>query len=184
MKRFLLTLTVLLSATTAQAANINFNSAVGSANGYSEQGVTFTQLGGSLGFSNSGPSGSRSLLSIGDGNFMKASFASSATSVSIDLGDFNGDPERLFLSIFDSFDNLIASITKDIPDTSRVMHNLSLTGANIAYATFGATGELGAGGIYADNFSFRQVSQVPVPAAAFLFGPALLGFIALRRKQK
>jgi hypothetical protein len=29
-----------------------------------------------------------------------------------------------------------------------------------------------------------SVSQVPVPAAAFLFGPALLGFIGLRRKAK
>jgi hypothetical protein len=31
---------------------------------------------------------------------------------------------------------------------------------------------------------FKDISAVPVPAAAFLFTPALVGFIALRRKQK
>ena len=36
-------------------------------------------------------------------------------------------------------------------------------------------------GILLDNVS---VSQVPVPAAAFLFAPALLGFLGLRRKAK
>jgi len=36
-------------------------------------------------------------------------------------------------------------------------------------------------GILLDNVS---VSQVPIPAAAFLFAPALLGFLGLRRKAK
>jgi hypothetical protein len=36
-----------------------------------------------------------------------------------------------------------------------------------------------------DDFTYdSNLSAVPVPAAAFLFGPALLGFVALRRKQK
>lgn len=34
-----------------------------------------------------------------------------------------------------------------------------------------------------DNFQY-SVSAVPVPAAAFLFAPALLGFMGLRRKAK
>jgi hypothetical protein len=38
---------------------------------------------------------------------------------------------------------------------------------------------------YATEWSkSATVSAVPVPAAAFLFAPALLGFMALRRKQK
>lgn len=40
----------------------------------------------------------------------------------------------------------------------------------------------------ASNVTFSAalpgVSEVPVPAAAFLFGPALLGFLGLRRKTK
>lgn len=34
------------------------------------------------------------------------------------------------------------------------------------------------------SFTLTNVSEVPVPAAAFLFGPALLGFLGLRRKAK
>jgi hypothetical protein len=44
-------------------------------------------------------------------------------------------------------------------------------------------------GFAIDNLRFAQkgevvVSNVPVPAAAFLFAPALLGFVGLRRKAK
>lgn len=39
---------------------------------------------------------------------------------------------------------------------------------------------------YRDNVGGMSlnVSEVPVPAAAFLFAPALLGFLGLRRKAK
>lgn len=39
-------------------------------------------------------------------------------------------------------------------------------------------------GIMLDNVSVAAVSAVPIPAAAFLFAPALLGFMGLRRKAK
>lgn len=38
-------------------------------------------------------------------------------------------------------------------------------------------------GVLYDNVSFSQVSAVPVPAAAWLFGSALLGLVAVRRKK-
>jgi len=31
---------------------------------------------------------------------------------------------------------------------------------------------------------YGRISAVPVPAAAFLFAPAMIGLVALRRKQK
>jgi hypothetical protein len=34
------------------------------------------------------------------------------------------------------------------------------------------------------SFTLTNVSEVPVPAAVFLFGPALMGFLGLRRKAK
>jgi hypothetical protein len=34
------------------------------------------------------------------------------------------------------------------------------------------------------NWTPSQVSEVPVPAALFMLGPALLGFLGLRRKAK
>lgn len=49
-------------------------------------------------------------------------------------------------------------------------------------------GEIGSGPGYGANWYetvyVRDVSAVPVPAAAFMFAPALLGFIGLRRKAK
>jgi len=58
----------------------------------------------------------------------------------------------------------------------------------LAYALF-----INADGIDTSSFNFANgekvatieltnVSAVPVPAAAFLFAPALLGFLGLRRK--
>jgi hypothetical protein len=40
--------------------------------------------------------------------------------------------------------------------------------------------------VYADNFTFIQesVSEIPVPAVLWLFSPALIGFLSLRRKSK
>ena len=35
-----------------------------------------------------------------------------------------------------------------------------------------------------DNLTYSAVSNVPVPAALFMFAPALLGFMGLRRKAK
>ena len=34
------------------------------------------------------------------------------------------------------------------------------------------------------DMSYNSVSEVPIPAAAFMFAPALLGFMGLRRRAK
>lgn len=34
------------------------------------------------------------------------------------------------------------------------------------------------------RYATAEVSQVPIPAAAFMFAPALLGFLGLRRRSK
>lgn len=51
------------------------------------------------------------------------------------------------------------------------------------FNVFGSTGDAVALGEVAFS-SVPGVSEVPVPAAAFLFGPALLGMVGLRRKSK
>jgi len=62
-----------------------------------------------------------------------------------------------------------------------------------AYLLFVNTGDLTEEALLALNFTgyesigsfaLTNVSEVPVPAAVFLFGPALLGFLDLRRKTK
>jgi len=40
------------------------------------------------------------------------------------------------------------------------------------------------GWVNIDNLTYGNISTVPLPAAAFLLGPALLGFLGFRRKAK
>jgi len=67
------------------------------------------------------------------------------------------------------------------------------TSLNGSYENYGAQAgaidelRLGFGGVFlVDDLSLNgvSVSAVPIPAAAFLFAPALLGFMGLRRKAK
>ena len=184
-------ITLLASSTIVNAAVVDFNSLEFNTDpeGYTEQGVTFSSSGGNF-FVGLAPNlisslRTKALVSQGDGEFMSAAFSSTVSSVSVDLGDARDDADRLFLSVFDSSDNLLGSVTKDINDTFTGMETLSLSFSNIAYANFGSTGELGRGGIFADNFTFDSpVSQVPIPAAAFLFGTGLLGLIGVARRKK
>ena len=59
-----------------------------------------------------------------------------------------------------------------------------MVGDNLTFG-FGAvaTGNNGSGVFY-DNLEFAQVAPVPVPAAAWLFGSALIGLVGLARRRK
>jgi hypothetical protein len=185
MKNLFIAGALLMSSSILNAAVIDFNAPLPSSTdpeGYTEQGVTFSSSGGFFRMGGA-PNGTQSIVLSGDGEFMRADLSSTTSFISVDLGDFNADADRLFLSVFDNTDTLLGSITEDIASNFTGMKTLSLAFANIAYATFGSTGEIGSGGVFADNFTFKSsVSEVPVPAAAFLFAPALLGFLGLRRK--
>lgn len=88
--------------------------------------------------------------------------------------------------------------TDDDTDPGTFFQNISLpnNGPNQTYTFFGTyIGSLfgiGAAGSYDFNDEFKiksigviyEVAAVPVPAAALLFAPALLGFMGLRRKAK
>jgi len=58
-----------------------------------------------------------------------------------------------------------------------------LVGDNLTFG-FGATATGNNGsGVFYDNLSFAEVAPVPVPAAAWLFGSALLGLGAVKRRK-
>jgi len=101
-------------------------------------------------------------------------------------------------SIFDSGDNLLNSIVQlanyTLPNGlnpssfPEALVSLNFSGI-AAYALFDF--ESGMGRYIIDDFSGTFGSteditpgEVPIPAAALLFGPALLGFMGLRRKAK
>lgn len=132
-----------------------------------------------------GPVGSNAMVKGGqDASYWLASFDALVDFVSIDLGDFGGDADELFLATINSFNEVTGVVTKTIGAGISGMHTLSLSIANTSAIAFGVTGYEGDGGIYADNLTFNtQVSAVPIPASALLFGTALAGLGALRRRK-
>lgn len=132
-----------------------------------------------------GPVGSNAIVKGGaDASYWLATFNALVDYVSIDLGDFGGDADELFLATFDQNFAMTGVVTKTIGEAISGMHTLSLSIANTSAVAFGVTGYEGDGGIYADNLTFNtQVSAVPVPASALLLGTALAGFGALRRRK-
>lgn len=77
-----------------------------------------------------------------------------------------------------------------IADVDMIASRTTSCGLPICGAHYGPTlADLNDNAIYALNtFSFiqsgGQISPVPIPAAAFMFAPALLGFMGLRRRAK
>lgn len=58
-----------------------------------------------------------------------------------------------------------------------------MVGDNLTFG-FGATSTTSNGsGVFYDNLEFAQVSEVPVPAAAWLFGSALMALVGIKRKK-
>ena len=166
------------------AVTVDFNSAIGSPDGYSDQGVTFTYNGTGINFFAISPNGTNALTMTRDLDaFWRADIVGGASMVSVDLGDYGEDADQAFLSVFDNTDNLLGTTSLDIGQDISGMFTLSLLSNNISYATFGTTDAFGLGGLYADNFTYNP-SVVPIPAAAWLFGSALLGFVGFSRMKK
>lgn len=67
-----------------------------------------------------------------------------------------------------------------ILSTAQQYINFSLSSLVADYVTILSSSNSGV----LDDLSYNNVSAVPVPAAVFLFAPALLGFMGLRRKAK
>ena len=139
-------------------------------------------------FLSNSPNGTSALTASSQrGNdFWTATFASLASGVSIDLGDFNADADRLFVNAYDAANALIEAITLDIDPSDATMHTLALASTGIKSITFGITGDLGTGtGIYADNLTFDAATpEVPLPAAGLMLLAAVGGLGAMRRRRK
>ena len=153
---------------------------------YTEQGVTFSASGGGGAlWASEGPNGTLGLLDMNiPHKELRADISPGATFVSVELGDYDQDSDRLFLEVFDAADNLIGYTDLVIPETFVGMETLSLSAPNISYAVFGARDAGKGSSVYADNFTFEEIAQViPSPGAIMLgsIGVAVVGWLRRRR---
>ena len=91
----------------------------------------------------------------------------------------------------------IGQLMKDSNPTLAAFNDYFTTGSALTFNAAGLEGNDGYSGVGTNTLSLSMlvtepgdwirvvtVSQVPVPAALWLFAPALLGFLGLRRKSK
>ena len=152
---------------------------------YIEQGVTFSASGGGGGlWAHECPNGTLGLLDMcSPKKELRADISLGASLVSVDLGDYGAESDRLFLEIFDAEDNLISYSDMVIPEIFVVMEKVTLSVPNIAYSVLGAR-NIGRGStVYADNFTFEVMNEVPAPEALLLssIGVVIVGLLRRHR---
>lgn len=130
-----------------------------------------------------GSPGGSALVQLGEGlSYWEAVFTNVVSNVSIDLGDFNQDADRLFLWAWDASNVMIGFTELDIAADFVGMQTLTLALSGVKSVAFGVYGS----GIYADNLEYTvDTPAVPVPAALplLLTGLGALGAAGWRRKR-
>jgi len=182
MKKVCLIVLVLCASPVMAAVTIDFEDAPGGYfTSWTKDDVTFTAAGGASMWASTNPNGTLGLVGGDDPYYeLRADIACGATSVAVDLGDYDADQDLLFLEIYDSSDTLLGYTDLMIPGEFVGMETLSLSASNIAYAIFGARQAVSGSSVYADNFTF---APVPAPGAVLLggIGVGLVGW--LRKRQ-
>lgn len=173
------------AATAAPAATIDFSSSPSSFTSYSESGATITADGQEI-LTTGTPNGTNGILANGAPRAVfRADFASVASAVSVDLGDFNSDADEIFIEAYNSTNMLLGTSVLLLSASDSVMHTLSANFANTSYVLFGARDpSLNGSSIFADNLTFDLGGAIPEPAtwAMMIAGFGLAGG-ALRRRS-
>jgi len=122
------------------------------------------------------------------GNYNLATFSVPVNSVSVTMGDYDDDADHIYLQLYDSAWNLLASDDYVLPWDLYGGYTLSasVAGWNVAHAKFWALG-INENSCFFDNFSFntRDGGTIPEPATVLLVGSSLgLWRLASRRRRQ
>lgn len=110
-------------------------------------------------------------------------FSSAVNTFGINIFDFGTTGGNPLLTFFDGKGNSTTALTGERDEEGELdffglASDIAFTTVQLKYT--GSTGD----GIFFDEAYYGNVSAVPVPAAAFLFAPALFGLLGLRRRAK
>lgn len=186
MKKLLLTFAGLLVMANTQAAVLNFDD-IASRTSVERHygGADFTWstrfLVGDTGISGYGSAYSGKQFAVNRSGTKSPMQITHATGFNFDGAYFakrnikSGAASAVEINAYDLADKMIGSATVKLTTT---MMYYAANFKNVARLALKVDGWFAM-----DDFTYsRSVSEVPVPAAAMLFGPALLGFLGLRRK--
>lgn len=138
---------------------------------------------------NPGPpfSGSKSVLgSPWEGSsYIQAQFLiPGVQAVSVVIGDYNSDPDSLFLNAYDSSNALVDADAFALAADVNGGATLSVMGSNIAYVRFGSGGQFPMS-TYFDDFSYRGCDpNIPEPMSVMLGIMGLGSIVGFRRLRK
>jgi uncharacterized membrane protein YgdD (TMEM256/DUF423 family) len=174
-----------LGTSAGAATTITFESFAGGTS-FSGSGVTITASGQNI-LATASPNGSIGILADGTPRSeFTATFDILTNSVSVDLGDFGGDADTIYLDAFDLGDNFLGEASLLLSASDSSMHTLIFNGAGISYVVFGSdVPSINGSSVYADNLTFNSPSPVPEPSswAMMLVGLGALG-VHLRRQRR
>jgi len=148
---------------------------------YSEDGAVVTPEAGKTFSCITGPNASVNAATFGaDGRgHLKTTLSCTTDSVSMDLGDFNGDPDNLLLEGYTAGDVLVDSDTLFIDASFVGMKTLTVSGADIAYVISGTDlSDTFPNSVFHDNVTYECPSDpvggtsVPISTTSLLIAGA------------
>jgi len=155
---------------------------------YAGQGVVFSNSDGDLGVTGNWPgvAFTSPMAILPDnyyfaGNKSTATFSVLVTDVSVVLGDYDQDPDNIYLKLYDSGNNLIGSDTDFLEFDlygGKVLSAAAPLGQYVAYAEFWGVG-VNNNSVYFDNFRFEVDQQPIIPEPASLAVWSVLGAIGI-----